>query len=71
MIQNSSANVKVSHSNINKLKSATKISREVILRLSSDTVGANVLYKLLLFDKKEYEKVHNERVRKMQISKII
>ena len=46
-------NVKLPNSHLNKLKSARKYEREVVLRLSSNTIGksvdkTNFLHKLLL-----------------------
>ena len=51
MTQYNSLNVKVSNSKLNRLKSAIKNETEVVLRLSSDTIGddeANFPHKLLL-----------------------
>ena len=53
MTQCNSLNVKLSNSQINKLKSPIKKETDVILRLSSNTIGnsddeANFPYKLLL-----------------------
>ena len=51
MIQYSSLNVKLSNSQLNKLKSATKNETEVVLRLSSNMIGdneTNFPHKLLL-----------------------
>ena len=53
MAQYNSWNVKVSKSQLNKLKSAVKIKREAVLRLSSNTIGksddeTNFPHKLLL-----------------------
>ena len=53
MIQYNSLNVKLSNSQLNKLKSAIKNEREVVLRLSSNMVrnsddGINFPHKLLL-----------------------
>ena len=39
MTQYNSLNVKVSNSQLNKLKSAVKNQSEVVLRLSSNTIG--------------------------------
>ena len=39
MTQYNSLNVKLSNSQLNKLKSATKIKTEVVLRLSSNMIG--------------------------------
>ena len=52
MTQYSSLNVKLSNSELNKLKSATENDAEVVLRLSSNMVGnsddkTNCQYKLL------------------------
>ena len=53
MTQYNSLNVKLSNSQLNKLKSAIKNGTDVVLRLSSNTVGnsddeANFPHKLLL-----------------------
>ena len=53
MTQYNSLNVKLSNSQLNKLKSAIKNETEVILRLSSNLIGnsgyeTNFPYKLLL-----------------------
>ena len=51
MTQCNSLNVKLSNSQLNKLKSAIKNETEVVLRLSSNMVGddeTNFLHKLLL-----------------------
>ena len=51
MTQYNSLNVKLSNSQLNKLKSAVKNETEVVLRLSSNTIGdneANFPRKLLL-----------------------
>ena len=53
MTQYNSLNVKLSNSQLNKLKSATKNETDVILRLSSNMIGnsddeANFPYRLLL-----------------------
>ena len=53
MIQYNSLNVKLSNSQLNKLKSAIKNGTDVVLRLSSNMVGnsideTNFLHKLLL-----------------------
>ena len=53
MIQNNSLNVKLSNSQLNKLKSVIKKETDVILRLSSNMIGnsddeANFPHKLLL-----------------------
>ena len=51
MTQYNSLNVKLSNSQLNKLKSAIKNETEVVLRLSSDMIGdneTNFLHKLLL-----------------------
>ena len=51
MTQYNSLNVKLSNSQLNKLKSAIKNKTEVVLRLSSSMVGddeTNFPYKLLL-----------------------
>ena len=50
MKQYNSLNVKLSNSQLNKLKAAIKNESEVVLRLSSDMIGAgetNFLHKLL------------------------
>ena len=54
MIQYNSLNVKLSNSQINKLKSAIKDKTEVFLRLSSNMISdneTNFLHKLLLYNK--------------------
>ena len=51
MTQYNSLNVKLSNSQLNKLKSAIKNETEVVLRLSSNTIGdneTNFHHKLLL-----------------------
>ena len=51
MTQYNSLNVKLSNSQLNKLKSAIKNKTEVVLRLSSNMIGdneANVSHKLLI-----------------------
>ena len=53
MTQYNSLNVKLSNSQLNKLKSAIKIETEAVLRLSSNVIGnpndeTNFLHKLLL-----------------------
>ena len=53
MTQYNSLNVKLSNSQLNKLKSSIKIETDVILRLSSNIIGssddeANFSHKLLL-----------------------
>ena len=51
MMQHNSLNVKLSNSQLNKLKSAIKIETEVVLRLSSNMIGdneTNFPHKLLL-----------------------
>ena len=53
MSQYNSLNVKLSNSQLNKLKSAIKIETEVVLRLSSNMIGnsddeTNFSHKLLL-----------------------
>ena len=51
MIRCNSLNVKLSNSQLNKLKSAIKNKTEVVLRLSSNMIGdneANVSHKLLI-----------------------
>ena len=51
MTQQNSLNVKLSNSQLNKLKSAIKNESEVVLRLSSNMIGdneTNFPYKLLL-----------------------
>ena len=51
MTQYNSLNVKLSNSQLIKLKSATKNETEVLLRLSSNIIGdneANFIHKLLL-----------------------
>ena len=54
MTQYNSLNVKLSNSQLNKLKSATKNETEVVLRLSSNMIGdneTNFTHKLLLTDR--------------------
>ena len=54
MIQCNSLNVKLSNSQLNKLKSAIKNENEVVLRLSSNMIGDNEInfpHKLLLTNK--------------------
>ena len=54
MIQYNSLKVKLSNSQLNKLKSAIKNKSEVVLRLSSDMIGddeTNFPHKLLLIGK--------------------
>ena len=56
MTQYNSLNVKLSNSQLNKLKSAIKNETEVVLRLSSNMIGdsndeTNFPYKLLLTDR--------------------
>ena len=54
MIQYNSLNIKLSNSQINKLKSAIKDKTEVFLRLSSNMIGdneTNFPHKLLLYNK--------------------
>ena len=58
MIQYSSWNVKLSDSQLNKLKSATENESEVVLRLSSNMIGdsddeTNFPHKLLLTNRQE------------------
>ena len=51
MTQYSSLNLKLSNSQLNKLKSAIKNENEVVLRLSSNMIGdneSNFSHKLLL-----------------------
>ena len=53
MTQHNSLNVKLSNSQLNKLKSTIKDESEVVLRLSSNMIGnsddeTNFLHKLLL-----------------------
>ena len=51
MAQYNSLNIKLSNSQLNTLKSATKNETEVVLRLSSNMIGddeTNFLHKLLL-----------------------
>ena len=55
MTQYNSLNIKLSNSQLDKLKSAIKNETEVILRLSSNIIGnneTNFPHKLLLTDKK-------------------
>ena len=54
MTQCNSLNVKLSNSQLNKLKSAIKNESEVVLRLSSNMIGnneTNVSHELLLTDR--------------------
>ena len=54
MTQYNSLNVKLSNSQLNKLKSAIKNETEVVLRLSSNMIGnneTNFPHKLLLTDR--------------------
>ena len=54
MTQYNSLNVKLSNSQLNKLKSAIKNETEVVLRLSSNMIGnneTNFLHELLLTDR--------------------
>ena len=54
MTQYNSLNVKLSNSQLNKLKSAIKNETEVVLRLSSNMIGdneTNFRHKLLLINK--------------------
>ena len=54
MTQYNSLNVKLSNSQLNKLKSAIKNESEVVLKLSSSMIGnneTNFCHKLLLTDK--------------------
>ena len=54
MTQCNSLNVKLSNSQLNKLKSATKNESEVVLRLSSNMIGSNETnfpHELLLTDR--------------------
>ena len=56
MTQYNSLNVKLSNSQLNKLKSAIKNETEVVLRLSPNMIGdsndeANFLHELLLTDR--------------------
>ena len=55
MTQYNSLNVKLSNSQLNKLKSAIKNENEVVLRLSSNMIGDNEInfpHKLLLTNRK-------------------
>ena len=55
MVQYNSLNVKLSNSQLNKLKSAIKNETEVVLRLSSNMIGdneSNFPDKLLLTNRK-------------------
>ena len=54
MTQDNSLNVKLSNSQLDKLKSATKKETEVVLRLSSNMIGNNEInfaHELLLTDR--------------------
>ena len=59
MTQYNSLNVKLSNSQLNKLKSAIKNEIEVVLRLSSNMIGesndkANFPHELLLTDRQNF-----------------
>ena len=82
MTQYNSLNVKLSNSQLNKLKSAIKNETEVVLRLSSNIIGDNETdfpHKLLLTDRQvsNIRKVFannlsiNIKLSKTQLSKII
>ena len=61
MVQYNSLNVKLSNSQLNKLKSAIKNETEVVLRLSSNMIGddeTNFPHKLLLTDR-QVSKIHS------------
>ena len=58
MTQYNSFNVKLSNSQLNKLKSSTKIETDVLLRVSSNMVGnsnddTNFLHELLLTNRQD------------------
>ena len=60
MIQYNSLNVKLSNSQLNKLKSAIKNETEVVLRLSSNMIGdneTNFPHKLLLTNRQVFLKL--------------
>ena len=82
MTQYNSLNVKLSNSQLNKLKSAIKNETEVALRLSSNVIGNNETYfphKLLLTDRqvsslrKSFESHSSADIKlsKTQLSKMI
>ena len=61
MTRCNSLNVKLSNSQLNKLKSAIKNETEVVLRLSSNMIGddeTNFPHKLLLTDR-QVSKIHS------------
>ena len=82
MTQYSSLNVKLSNSQLNKLTFATKNKSEVVLRLSSNTIGddeTNFPYRLLLTNRQVsnlFKAFTNKssidiKVSKTQLSKMI
>ena len=84
MTQYNSLNVKLSNSQLNKLKSAIKNESEVVLRLSSNMIGdsddkINFPHELLLTNRQEANfrkafannSVTNIKLSKTQLSKII
>ena len=74
MTQCNSLNVKLSNSQLNKLKSAIKNETEVVLRFSSNRIGDNVnnfSYKLLLTNR-QVSNIHKALVSyQSQLSKMI
>ena len=76
MTQYNSLNVKLSNSQLNKLKSAIKNETEVVLRLSSNMIGdeTNFTHKLLLINR-QVANLHKAFVSKpsidVKLSKII
>ena len=50
MTQYNSLNVKLSNSQLNKLKSAIKIETDVVLRLSSNMIGNSVIILIFLMN---------------------
>ena len=82
MTQYNSFNVKLSNSQLNKLKSAIKNETEVVLRLSSNMIGdneTNFPHKLLLTNREvsnlckafEYNSSNDIKLSKTQLSKMI
>ena len=84
MTQYNSLNVKLSNSQLNKLKSAIKNETEVVLRLSSNMIGyfddeTNFLHKLLLTNRQianlpkafANNLLANIKLSKTQLSKIV
>ena len=76
MTQYNSLNVKLSNSQLNKLKSAKKNETEVLLRLSSNMIGdneTNFPHKLLLSNRQvgNHRKSIDIKLSKTQLSKMI